>query len=210
MANVKELQLDVVEEPPKSKKKFILVIAAVLVLVGGGIGATVLLLSGGDSVKEISADRETTKNERVEKESIAKAALVEKESIAKAALVDEITEEELVEEESVPKAPAIYIKLKPEFIINYQVGPRQRYLQVYMEAMTRDPAIADALEMHSPMMRSSIISLLSQQEFEYLRSAEGRAAVRQLVTEEVQRLVELETGIATGLEQILFTNYVMQ
>lgn len=108
------------------------------------------------------------------------------------------------------KGPAIYIKMKPEFIVNYQVGPRQRYLQIYMEAMTRNPAIADALEMHSPMIRSSIISLLSQQEFEYLRSAEGRAGVRELVTEEVRRLVAQETGIEDGLEQILFTNYVMQ
>ena len=76
--------------------------------------------------------------------------------------------------------------------------------------MTRNPAIADAIEMHSPMIRSSIIALLSQQEFEYLRSAEGRAGVRELVTEEIRRLVAQETGIEEGLEQILFTNYVMQ
>lgn len=114
------------------------------------------------------------------------------------------------EEATDTSAPAIYVKLKPEFIVNYQVGPRQRYLQVYMEAMTRNPAVADALEMHSPMIRSSIISLLSQQEFEYLRSAEGRAGIRDLVTQEVRRLITQETGIEEGLEQILFTNYVMQ
>ncbi|MGK0445846.1 MAG: flagellar FliL protein, partial [Bermanella sp.] len=56
------------------------------------------------------------------------------------------TEEAVAEEEAAPTAgPAIYIKLKPEFIVNYQVGPRQRYLQIYMEAMTRNPAIAEAL-----------------------------------------------------------------
>ncbi|MFT6154376.1 MAG: flagellar FliL protein [Crocinitomicaceae bacterium] len=184
MAKEKELQLDAVEEPPKSKRKLIIIIVAVLILVGGGVGAAILLLGGDNSIEEVSAESETVEGETVEGE--------------------------LVEEEPVSKAPAIYIKLKPEFIVNYQVGPRQRYLQVYMEAMTRDPSIADALEIHSPMIRSSIISLLSQQPFEYLRSAEGRASVRQLVTEEVQRLVEQETGITTGVEQILFTNYVMQ
>jgi flagellar FliL protein len=184
MAKEKELQLDAVEEPPKSKSKLIIIIVAVLILVGGGVGAAILLLGGDNSIEEVSAESETVEGETVEGE--------------------------LVEEEPVSKAPAIYIKLKPEFIVNYQVGPRQRYLQVYMEAMTRDPSIADALEIHSPMIRSSIISLLSQQPFEYLRSAEGRASVRQLVTEEVQRLVEQETGITTGVEQILFTNYVMQ
>ena len=124
---------------------------------------------------------------------------------------EDATEEAVAEEEAAPTAgPAIYIKLKPEFIVNYQVGPRQRYLQIYMEAMTRNPAIAEALEMHSPMIRSSVISLLSQQSYEYLRTAEGRADVRIKLQEEIQRLLTQETGIEGGLEQILFTNYVMQ
>ncbi|MFY0701509.1 MAG: flagellar basal body-associated FliL family protein [Bermanella sp.] len=124
---------------------------------------------------------------------------------------DAETEEAVAEEETEPSlGPAIYIKLKPEFIVNYQVGPRQRYLQIYMEAMTRDPAIAEALEMHSPMIRSSIISLLSQQSYEHLRTAEGRADVRIKLQEEIQRLLTQETGIEGGLEQVLFTNYVMQ
>jgi flagellar FliL protein len=163
------------------KSKKKLIIIIVAVLLIVGIGVgAALFLMGGD-------------DEAVDAEEGAEAAEV------------------AAEEPAAPvNAPAIYVKLKPEFIVNYQVGPRQRYLQVYMEAMTRNPTIADALEMHSPMIRSSIISLLSQQEFQYLRSAEGRAAVRELVTEEVRRLVTQETGIDTGLEQILFTNYVMQ
>ena len=163
------------------KSKKKLIIIIVAVLLVVGIGVGVaLFLMGGDDAADETADG------------------------------GEAAEAEATEPEVPANAPAIYVKLKPEFIVNYQVGPRQRYLQVYMEAMTRNPAIADALEMHSPMIRSSIISLLSQQEFEYLRSAEGRAGVRELVTEEVRRLIEQETGITEGLEQILFTNYVMQ
>jgi len=125
---------------------------------------------------------------------------------------EEVMEEEVAGEDlgDPELGPAIYIKFKPEFIVNYQVGPRQRYLQVYMEAMTRDAGIAEALEIHSPMLRSAIISLLSQQSYEYLRSAEGRNEIRTKVREEVQRLITQETGIEGGLEQILFTNYVMQ
>lgn len=112
--------------------------------------------------------------------------------------------------EEAPAAPAIYVKFKPEFIVNYQVGPRQRYLQIYMEAMTRDPQIADALEKHSPMIRSAIINLLSQQDYAYLRTAEGRANLRDILKQEVQRLLTQETGIEDGLKEILFTNFVMQ
>jgi len=163
------------------KSKKKLIIIIVAVLLVVGIGAgAAVFLMGGDDAPEAA-----------EESSEAEVSATE--------------------EAAVPvNAPAIYVKLKPEFIVNYQVGPRQRYLQVYMEAMTRNPAIADAIEMHSPMIRSSIIALLSQQEFEYLRSAEGRAGVRELVTEEIRRLVAQETGIEEGLEQILFTNYVMQ
>ena len=130
---------------------------------------------------------------------------------------DESAEDEGAEaaaEEAAPsvdsKAPAMYIKMKPEFIVNYQVGPRQRYLQIYMEAMTRSPQVADALEMHSPMIRSNIIRIMSEQEFEFLRTPDGRTQLREIITEEVRRIVEQETGIEGAVEEVLFTNFVMQ
>lgn len=131
---------------------------------------------------------------------------------------DEAAEEEGAEEaaaeEAAPtvdaKAPAMYIKMKPEFIVNYQVGPRQRYLQIYMEAMTRSPQVAEALEMHSPMIRSNIIRIMSEQEFEFLRTPDGRTQLREMITEEVRRIVEQETGIEGAVEEVLFTNFVMQ
>jgi len=108
------------------------------------------------------------------------------------------------------KGPAIYVKMKPEFIINYQVGPRQRYLQIHMEGLTYDGEVAGALQMHSPMIRSSIINLLSSQEFKLMRTAEGRATIRTEIAVEVNRLLTQETGIENGLDQILFTNFVIQ
>jgi len=108
------------------------------------------------------------------------------------------------------KGPAIYVKMKPEFIINYQVGPRQRYLQIHMEGLTYDGEIAGALQMHSPMIRSAIINLLSSQEFKVMRTAEGRATLRTDLVVEVNRLLTQETGIENGIDQILFTNFVIQ
>jgi len=181
MANEKELQIEGGDESPKDNKKMLIILIVVAVLlIGGGIAATVILMG--------SDDEETTSESDVA----------------------EVQEGEEAAPASDKRAPAIYIKFKPEFIVNYQVGPRQRYLQIYMEAMTRDPAVADAIEMHNPMIRSSIISLLSQQDYPYLRTAEGRANLREIITQEVQRLITQETGNEGGLEQILFTNYVMQ
>ncbi|MEY8205545.1 MAG: flagellar basal body-associated FliL family protein [Bermanella sp.] len=108
------------------------------------------------------------------------------------------------------KGPATYIKFKPQFIINYQVANRQRYLQIHMEALTRDARVAAAMDTHSPMIRSAIINLLSTQDFKVLRTAEGRTSIRENLTVEVNRLITQETGIDSGVEQILFTNFVIQ
>lgn len=107
------------------------------------------------------------------------------------------------------KGMPMYFRLKPEFIVNYQVGTRQRFLQVYMEVMTRDPAMMEELETHSPMLRNAIIQIMGEQDFEELRTNEGRIKLRDLLTAEVKRLMQQETGKET-IEQVLFTNYVMQ
>lgn len=124
--------------------------------------------------------------------------------------VEESETAETPETTEATKGPAIYVKMKPEFIINYQVGPRQRYLQIHMEGLTYDGEIAGALQMHSPMIRSSIINLLSSQDFNVMRTAEGRATLRTDLVVEVNRLLTQETGIENGLDQILFTNFVIQ
>jgi flagellar FliL protein len=124
--------------------------------------------------------------------------------------VEDVAEEGGQKSTEPTQGPAIYIKFKPQFIINYQVAKRQRYLQVHMEALTRDANVAGALDTHSPMIRGSIINFLSTQDFEFLRSAEGRASIRMSLTTEVNRLVAQETGIEGGVEQILFTNFVIQ
>ncbi len=185
MANEKELQMDEsgLDESGGSKKKLIIIVVAALLVIGIGVGAAIFLMGGDDEPTEKTA------------EEIAAQA----------------TTEEMAGEAAEPtKGPAIYIKFKPQFIINYQVANRQRYLQIHMEALTRDANVAEALDTHSPMIRGSIINFLSTQDFIFLRSAEGRASIRVSLTTEVNRLVTQETGIEGGVEQILFTNFVIQ
>ncbi len=107
------------------------------------------------------------------------------------------------------KAPAQYIKLKPEFVVNFQVGPRQRFLQVFIEVMTRNGAVASGLEEHSPRIRSEIIRVISQNDFEQLRTAEGRSALQAAIADVLKQIMREEIG-TDEIEQVLFTNYVMQ
>lgn len=105
--------------------------------------------------------------------------------------------------------PIQYLILKPEFVVSFQVGTRQRFLQVSLEVMTRAPHVKTVLEMHDPMIRNDIIRIITQQPFEGLRTAEGRVALQQALTAHLDQVVAREHGEG-GVEAVLFTNFVMQ
>jgi len=105
--------------------------------------------------------------------------------------------------------PAQYVKLKPEFVVNFNVGTRQRFLQVSIEIMTRSQTIVDAIELHNPMLRNEIIRVLSDQDFNVLRTPEGKVAMQETLKKVVADALTRESGV-NGVEALLFTNFVMQ
>ena len=104
---------------------------------------------------------------------------------------------------------AIYYPLKPPIIVNFQSRGRQRFLQVELTLMARENDVVEAIEMHMPMIRNSLVLLFGGQIYEELQTAEGKELLRQEALTEVQRLLEQEIG-KPGIEQVLFTNFVMQ
>ena len=123
------------------------------------------------------------------------------------AAVEEAPAEEVVGEE--PEIPAQYVVLKPEFVVSFQVGTRQRFLQASIEVMTRKQTIVDALTLHEPMIRNDIIRIMGEQDFNQLRTAEGRVALQQQLLKHLQMSMKREAG-SSEVEAVLFTNFVMQ
>ncbi len=124
----------------------------------------------------------------------------------------EETEEMMVEdEEPIEEAllPAIYYPLKPPIIVNFNARGRQRYLQAELTLMTREEDVIAAIELHMPMIRNGLVLLFGGQSYEQLQTAEGKEILRQEALAEIQRLLEQEIG-KPGVEQVLFTNFVMQ
>lgn len=111
--------------------------------------------------------------------------------------------------EEAAHAPAIYFDMKPPFIVNFQVNGRQRYVQVSLSVMTRKQAVVDLIQKHMPLIRNNLVMMLSSQDFEVLRTPEGKESLRQATLEDIQKIVTEETG-EPGVEQVLFTNFVMQ
>lgn len=116
------------------------------------------------------------------------------------------TEEKEVE----PDAPAIYIELDPEFVVSYQVGSRQRFLQVSVHVMTRKQSVADQLKFHDPAVRNEIIRVLNKQDFNTLRTKDGRLQLQKDLQAVVIDLMKRDADIDDGIESVLLTDMVMQ
>lgn len=110
---------------------------------------------------------------------------------------------------------AIYIKLrtsggKPSFIVNFQEKTgRQRYLQIYAEAVTREESVADGLRKHMPLVVHELQTLFSSQSFSGLQETSGKQRLRKEATRVVQEVLQKEIG-RPGIEEVFFTNFVMQ
>jgi flagellar FliL protein len=122
---------------------------------------------------------------------------------------DDSDEGEVVEVVEEIILPAQYIKMKPRFIVNFNVGTRQRFLQTSIEIMTRSQPVIDTIELHNPMLRNTIIRILSDQDFKNLRTQEGRAALKALLKEQLVAVMKAEADVE-GIEAVLFTDFVMQ
>lgn len=116
-------------------------------------------------------------------------------------------------EESAPlkevKPQAIYYSLPQPILVSFSSDGRQRFLQAQLTLMTRDAAVAAALEEHAALLQSNLMMLFSGQDYNELQTLAGKELLRQLALMDVQRLLEQEIG-TPGVEQVLFTAFVMQ
>ena len=108
------------------------------------------------------------------------------------------------------KKPAMYYPVKPTFVINFQSRGRQRFLQTDITIMTRDQEIFSAVQNHLPLIKNRLVMLLGGELYQDLQTDEGRELLRQKSMESVQQILKDEIGREDGVEQVLFTNFVMQ
>lgn len=114
-----------------------------------------------------------------------------------------------VEEVFAVKKDAIYIPLKPAFVLNFASPGTRRFLQLEVTLMAREPEVAKLIELHMPLIRNNLISSFSAQSYEQISTPEGKIQMKKLALGEVQKIIEMEYG-EPGVEQVLFTNFVIQ
>lgn len=109
-----------------------------------------------------------------------------------------------------PLAPAQYVALDPPFVVNFEGDQGVRFLQVTVQVMTRDPAVVEQLKGNDPVVRNDLLLLLSNQKYTVVSTREGKEQLRAEALKVVRHVVETSGGKPEGVEQILFTSFVMQ
>lgn len=104
---------------------------------------------------------------------------------------------------------AIYYQLPKPFIVSFQSKGKQRYMQVKVAFKSRDQIAIDTIKMHLPVVKNNLNQVFGSKQLEELQTFEGLQQLNQEATEAVQAFLEKEIG-AAGIEQVLFTNFVMQ
>ncbi|WP_428239442.1 flagellar basal body-associated FliL family protein [Gynuella sp.] len=125
--------------------------------------------------------------------------------------VDDVTELPLEEQVVTPASGiAMYLSLGAEFITSYSTkGGRQRYLQTELSVLARDQETLDNISAQLPLIRNNLLDLLSQQNYDDLRTNEGREALANKLTQAVQEVLLASMG-RPGIERVLYRSFVLQ
>ena len=126
-------------------------------------------------------------------------------------------EEEEVAAEAEPETPtqALYTKIRtlegnPYFTVVVPSNDgRTHYMQLHVETKSRDEVVVAALTKHMPKIVSNLNRLFSSQSFAGLRTMEGKLALQQAATQEIQMIMQEKIG-KPGIEKVLFTGFIMQ
>ncbi len=104
---------------------------------------------------------------------------------------------------------AIYHNMRPPYVINYLTGAKPRYLQAEFSIMARDEAVIEAVILHMPLIRSELVSFLTEQNFVELQTQEGKESVRQGIVDLINNTLSSHDE-PPGIEAALITNFVLQ
>ena len=112
--------------------------------------------------------------------------------------------------EAAPKAAAIYYKFDPAFVVNFGPEGNTRYLQITLEAMSRDPKTVEEIKGNEPALRNDLVLLYSALQYDALVSPEGKEKLRAGTLEAVRKAVADEGGKPDTVENVYFTSFVIQ
>jgi flagellar FliL protein len=120
-------------------------------------------------------------------------------------------EEAVKGEDGVPAVAnrAIYIPIKPAFVVNYGGTGRLKYLKAELSVRVASAFEGNAIRHHMPYIRNNIILLFSRQSDENLNNQEGKEILRQEALGEINKILIEQEG-ESGVLDLYFNQLVVQ
>jgi len=109
-----------------------------------------------------------------------------------------------------PHAAPIYYKFDPAFVVNFGGEGSSRYLQVTVEAMSRDSAVIENLKNTEPAVRNDLVMLFSGQDNATLMTVDGKEKLRAATLASIRKVIDSEGGNGRLIEAVYFTSFVIQ
>ena len=104
---------------------------------------------------------------------------------------------------------AIYIPIKPAFVVNYGGAGRLRYLKAELSVRVAGTNAANSIRHHMPYIRNNLILLFSRQMQENLDNQEGKELLRQEALQEINNILVAEEGVSDVMD-LYFNQLVIQ
>lgn len=95
-----------------------------------------------------------------------------------------------------------------KFLVNFDHKGGMRYIQTDIQLMAYDPKTLERVQRNMPAVRNRVIMLLSDQDFDALRTVAGKETLRQDVLTAVNEVLDLKGPDA--VEEAFFTSFVLQ
>jgi len=124
---------------------------------------------------------------------------------------DVVEEAETTAEGGAPAARsgAIYIPLKPAFVVNYGGVGRLKYIKADISLRLSDNLAANSVRHHMPYIRNNLMMLFSAQTDESISSQDGKEALRQEALQAVRDVI-MQEDQAEGVVDLYFNAFLIQ
>jgi flagellar protein FliL len=110
----------------------------------------------------------------------------------------------------VVKGPPLYAALDPPFVVNFEADQAVRFLQITVQAMSRDQHTLDLLKANDPVVRNDLLLLFGNQKYTTISTSAGKEKLRADALDAVRKVTAGAGGKPELVEAVYFTSFVMQ
>jgi flagellar protein FliL len=119
----------------------------------------------------------------------------------------DVATEQATAEEATTKAPVQYLALDPPFVVTLPGKPK--LLQVGISVSFRGDKLGEFVTHNDPMIRNSLLNLLSTVDANALRERAAKVALQKKMLDDVNRILK-QLRAQGQVDALYFTSFVMQ